>query len=472
MVVLAGVAIARGIGWEPWDIASTYYIINYSDGLIRRGLFGSIVALFFDQAALPKHPHTIVTVHLVLLALLATGLVVWVMVRESGRRDFLLISLFGLFISSQFMETLALDTGFLDVGSYLLIIVAAYGFATRNLHMVVLPALAGPFLHEAFIFRWLPIVVLVITQFSITRRTLVLLLLPLLSAVAVYVFASPDALMLQLERTPLSESDKHLSRLVHFGQSAISALSIMLWKIRFNALNVGIAASVFTLPAFILISVYAWARKSRTDYLVLLACTAAPLSILLVGWDLSRFLVAANLYALLGVLFLDTLKPAPAVDWRAPAIATAAALVLIQLPFVYAYFELATIRERPQIVRFMPLRPLVESGVAFFNRNLGPKSIAMSGSDEIPGADKWYVEEDGWRGAWIRRPGTRTFDAVMTKGGLIAVYEVTVEKNGPHIIGRRYDVDPNSRWDYGGVLNGDAIVGTYPGGIWRAEIRK
>ena len=68
MVVLAGVAIARGIGWEPWDIASTYYIINYSDGLIRRGLFGSIVALIFDQAELPKHPHTMVTIHLVLLA--------------------------------------------------------------------------------------------------------------------------------------------------------------------------------------------------------------------------------------------------------------------------------------------------------------------------------------------------------------------------------------------------------------------
>lgn len=148
------------------------------------------------------------------------------------------------------------------------------------------------------------------------------------------------------------------------------------------------------------------------------------------------------------------------------------ALGLMQLPFVYAYFELAEVRERPDVARFLPLRSVVEPGVVFFNRNLGPKRITSSGSDELPGGDSWYVEEDGWRGAWIRRPGTKYFDAVMTKGGLIAVYELAVEKNGAQIIVKRHDRDPNSRWDYSGVLEGGVITGTYPGGIWRAEIRK
>ena len=82
----------------------------------------------------------------------------------------------------------------------------------------------------------------------------------------------------------------------------------------------------------------------------------------------------------------------------------------------------------------------------------------------------WFVEEDIWRGAWVRRPGTNVFDATMTLPiGSVVTYRVAVERDGETIIARR-NPGAEDQLDYVGRLNGRSISGTYVGGYWFARI--
>jgi hypothetical protein len=147
------------------------------------------------------------------------------------------------------------------------------------------------------------------------------------------------------------------------------------------------------------------------------------------------------------------------------------AAIFAQVPFVYGYLEHAAVVDRLALIRHMPIGRATAAAVQFYNRNIGPRLIADKGTEPAPG-EIWFVEEQGWRGGWIRRPGTNRFDAIVTMGRAVVGFTADVERNGDRIIVRRYPDDPDARMDYSGILKDGVITGTYIGGPWRAEIRQ
>ena len=97
----------------------------------------------------------------------------------------------------------------------------------------------------------------------------------------------------------------------------------------------------YTLPAALIALCYASQRKDR---IALLLATYAPALNTLVAWDLSRFLVVTSLSAVIGVLFMQSTRPAVptrSVLWCWPITA-----LLFALPLIYAFYDNAYIPHR------------------------------------------------------------------------------------------------------------------------------
>jgi hypothetical protein len=118
----------------------------------------------------------------------------------------------------------------------------------------------------------------------------------------------------------------------------------------------------------------------------------------------------------------------------------------------------------------MPIGRLIASGVSFYSRNIGPKTVPNIGHEEPPG-NVWYIEEDAWSGALIRRSGTNVFDATVTKAGQeVATYVATISRSGDKIFMLRHASDDKEGTIYVGTLDGNKVRGTYPLGVWIATI--
>lgn len=473
LLALAVLAVWRGSAGKINPHVLTYYVVDYDDGLIRRALVGEVFSWFVSQQNLETVRAALVSLYTPLLVILLGGLSCWVVILERRRRDFMLLALFAVFLTSQFVATLAYDVGFLDIFDYLLITIAAVSLARQQYAAAVVAGAVGPFVHEAFIFCWLGLVPLVLWQRP-GKLPVAVLLVPLVSTVIVYFGASPDAAVAQVEASVLPAADKDLALKFPLSQTFSSNVDMLLTKYRNNLVNIISAGLFFTLPAAIMVGLYGLARRSRIDVAVLVCAAAAPLLILMLAWDVSRFLVGAIFSALIAALYMETVRPAARVPWPMPAAGWIVAALLVQVPFTYAYFEVAAVADvGPASLRNGPIGRLTQSAVALYSRAIGPTISDRRGHDPLPAGDVWYVEEDYWRGAWIRRPGTNEFDAVMTAPvGIVETYTVTAERDGDTIIARRnVRTKRPDRMDYVGRLRGRIISGTYAGGYWSAKIQ-
>ena len=472
LVVLTGFGFYRGARFDLLGNTLVYYVITYGDGLIRRGLVGQLLSWSVNPEDLTDARVTVTSVYLGLQALLYVGLFGWVWVLERRRRDYVMFAMFAVFLSSQFVPTLAFDVGFLDIFDCLLLLVAAFGLARDRPIWALIAGLAGPFIHESFIIVWLTIAIVALWE-RVSVGRIAVLASPILSGVILSLAASTSAVSSQLSASAIPGHEATEAVLWHFGQSAVANFEIMMWKFRYNAVNVLLASLICLPPAFIMVVAYGCVRKSWRDFVVIAAATVAPLSILLVAWDLTRFLAWTSFAALVTIAYCESVRPAESLPMRWPALAcAAAAAIFVQVPFVYGYFEGAGVADRLSTVREMPIGRVVAATIQFYNRNIGPKVVTAMG-DEPPPGEIWYVEEGGWRGGWIRRAGTKRFDAIMTMGRSVTGYTADVERRGDLIIVRRYpDLDPSVRMDYSGTLKDGVINGIFPGGPWRAEIRQ
>ena len=280
--------------------------------------------------------------------------------------------------------------------------------------------------------------------------------------------------MLQVAASVLPEADKRQALALQFGQTFLANLHMLSIKYRNYFANAIAALVFFTLPAAVIIGLYAMARRRSVEVVALVCATFGPLLILAVGWDLSRFLVGSIFSALIAAPYMETASPAARVSWRVPIAGWIVAAILVQMPFTYAYFETAAMSDvGPAGLRAGPIGRLTENAVTLYSRAVGPTISDRHGKDALPPGDAWFVEEDIWRGAWMRRPGTNVFDATMTLPvGLVVTYTVTVERDGDTIIARRNlgAKGAADRMDYIGRLRGKTISGTYAGGYWFAKI--
>lgn len=467
---LAAIAYFRAAEHEVKLYATIFYLVSYSDGLIRRGLAGEIVSWFIDQRDIAAVRHAVTIAYTVLVVVFLACLFAWTIVLARRRRDYLLLGLLAVFLTSQFVPVVAHDAGFLDLYDYLLVLIAAVGFVRDRWIVVAFAGLVGPFVHEAFIFCWMPLAMVVAWERTSAGR-IALLLSPLVSTALIYFGVSPEVTEARVMATAMSEGDKAQFVRWHFGQTFLSNLEMMIWKIRHNAINTTVGIVFSTLPAMVMVAVYGAIRRRWIDTAVLAGASFVSLSILLVAWDLSRLSVPASFFALLTILYMESVRPAGHCRWPAVAVCVAASILFVQVPVVYAFFEFATVADtgRPLDTRSWPIGRLTERGVRYFSRNIGPKFIDQIGHESPPGA-VWYVEESAWRGVWLRRPGTDVYDATMTLAGDVVVYVVKIERSGNTIIARRI-APADARLDYLGMLEGRHIRGTYEGGPWTATIR-
>lgn len=470
LLALGVLAIVRGSAGVINPHVFSYYVINYQSGLIRRGLVGEAWSWFLPQGDLNAIRSVLLAYYWPLVAVLLLSLVCWVIAIERRRRDFLFSALFAVFLTSQFMPTLAYDVGFLDVFVFLLIVAVAAALARRQYVIVAMAGLVGPFVHEAFLFYWLPVVAVGLWEQRSLRRGIVLAL-PLASVVCIYLFASREIAIAQMSASPLPDPDKQEAIAQQFGQTLLTNLAMIAIKYRNYPANVIAAFAFFAFPALAIIGLYGMARRQVTTTIVLVLSAIGPLLILLIAWDLSRFIVASVFTVLIAALNMETVRPAPPARWQLPAVGALLALVLVQVPFTYAYFEVAAVTDvGPEVLRNGPVGRLTRGAVALYSRAIGPVTSERRGQDALPTGNAWFVEEDIWRGTWIRRPGTNEFDAAMTlPNGSIATYRVTVERDGDTIIAHR-NAGADDRLDYVGRLDGRSISGTYVGGYWFARI--
>lgn len=460
-------SVAKGFAYGISPDVHLYYVINYHDGLVRRGLIGHMLSWAVDQSNLADTLAVAAMVYAATNMAVIALLFAWTASIELRRRDLLATSLYALYAASQFIPTVSYGVGFLDAYDYLLLVLAAIALTKNRLWLAAAIGAVGPFVHDAFIFTWFCPAVMAL-WLRPNARTCLALSAPLVTTAIVYFVPTPEAAIAQMQAAPLPDDVKALSIAYQFGQTFLSSLYIVLWKIGHSFSNVLIAVAYFTLPAALLVVLYGRERSDVRAWIALGLATLLPMSINMVGWDLTRFLAPAPFFALLAVLFAESVEPTgPPGRWLAGG-CWLAALALVQAPFVYGYAEVAGVQDRT-FVREWPIGRLVESGVTYYSRQIRPKVEVVTAQGNPPG-NVWYMEEDAWTGALVRRPGTNIFDATMTKGGMVVQYTAEIVRDGDQIFITRDPNDKQAMMTYVGRLRGNRVTGTYSGGVWGAII--
>jgi hypothetical protein len=453
--------------------AEGYWLINYDHGFVRRALLGQIFSFFQDQGHLKEALSTARYVHLMACALLLLGLLAWLRVALSRGSGSWLLAIFAIFATSQFLPTQAYDVGFLDVYDYVLVLGAAVAALCDLWALAGIIGLIGPFIHEGFIFVWLTLVVLILWQgLELTPQKIGTIFAPLVSTVIVYFAPTKHAGIAEMATTPLPQAMKDGFIAYQFGQTFSSSVHIILWKIINNWLNFGMAVAFFALPAAVIILACSITHNRLRDTIALILAALSPATILVVGWDLSRFLVATSFSSLLSVMYMQTVRPTKVVRLSAVISCWIFATVGAVIPFVYAYYEVAAVVDLGFIpLANTPIGHLVTSWVSFYSRNIGPRTVPEVGTEAPPGT-VWYEEEDAMSNIWTRRPGTNVFDAVGSKGGMTVRCVLTISRGGDRIRVVRSDCSDGNNLMYSGTIEGSEIQGTYPGGKWYATIHR
>jgi hypothetical protein len=466
---LALVSYSRGYVTELAKWGEPYWVINYHDGLVRRALVGEVFSWLFNQNDLQRVRLAALSVHFTACMMLLFGIWLWVRRLSEQSQSETILALFALFIGSQFLPRLAHDTGYLDVYVYGLVLVALACAAVEAWGPIVAIGLIGPFLYEGFLFIWLTFVVLFLWE-RMSRARLLLCALPLIPAALLYLGVSETAGVAQMASAPLTPDVKAEMLEYQFGHTFARTVYIMQWKFRHHFDNFLVAAAFFGYPSALICGVYGYAWHNLRDMLALVLATLAPATILVLGWDLSRFLLVTAFSGLISVLYMSTLRPAPKIAASLIAVCWLAATVGFLTPHVYAFFDIADIADHGVLpLSQTALGRAVASGTRLYTWGTDPFVPDPGASATDPPGQIWHVEEEAWVDVWTRQPRTNVFDVVASLGKATIRYEVTVVQIGDIIrVSRR--MGDGSEMIYSGRLRGRRIKGRFIGGAWFATI--
>ncbi len=363
----AGVVVALGVlaglrGVHPavmtWGRA--FWEVSYQSGLIRRGLAGTIFQLFYGRLTFSQQSPMIIEITvsatLALLVAVAVWLALLVQRAPNGSHALRLVLISLPIVGSSLFATLVFETGYLDVFLLLIALVSAALLTRGWLWSAVVIAAVAPFIHELFIFLWVPVALFGAHVFMGGRnarsKSVVAsaLLLPVASA-AVVIWGSSSAAISREIRLHVVGSAAYKAGLLHvqFGQSVHSSLQA---ASHLQATHWWPAEPVdilyFCWPAIVAVAVYMWWRWSILDWWARAALASAllsPWATLAVAWDLSRLILLANAMSLILIFAIETRLKGRALPRARPAwIAAFAGLtaLALSLPFVYAWFPTAT----------------------------------------------------------------------------------------------------------------------------------
>lgn len=311
LAAVGALSYSRGfwLGMQGWGVFNWY--VDYGSGFIKRGLIGTITSPFLSGHT-PAFVETFVsTQHLVLCSLLGIGLI-WMASRTLivDVRSAFLVWL--CFATSQFLPTLAYNSGYLDIHLFILLFLATIMWKNGKFLALGIIGLVGPLLHEMFVFLWMQILVLSLTRarHGLKPFEIIAVLAPFASVLLVISFHSQNAVALELAEVPVDAEMRAVLFRQQFGQTTVAAIAQMIKMFREDAVNVISATSYFLLPTFA-IFVLSWQRwrASGPDwpwrFVALTLATLSPVLVLLVAWDLSRFLVMTTFCGVLAFWALD-----------------------------------------------------------------------------------------------------------------------------------------------------------------------
>jgi len=314
---LAGVVnIFKGLQPAVVEGSQFYWLLAYDYGFIRRALIGTLLRPAMRRWTFDAVAPWIVVAHAgACLAIVAICLVFFQQAvnreRSSTTRATLTCALLVL-MSSEWLATLAHDVGYVDV---YLVLTALIGFALvldgRYLTAAALTA-AAPLIHEAFIFLWAPVAVLLVWSCLATRsgigRKLAAAAASAVTTLGVVFLQNEAAAARAIDALPVSGRIRDGLKAFEIEQTLQSSFHEMVSR-QFpgNAVHVEVAAAYFLIPSAAILWAAAfcyWGRWERpwTTLAVLAAATLSPLGVLLVAWDLSRFLVWSNFAAAIAIV--------------------------------------------------------------------------------------------------------------------------------------------------------------------------
>jgi hypothetical protein len=390
-------------GAQNWP----YWALTYHHGFIRRGLAGAILQGVASGLTVDQQHALVGRIHVAVLLLFAAGIAAWsllLMRRASGReRRLVLTSVAAIFLSS-LVPTEEMTTEYLDI--YILAIALGTAFLAFTRRNVVsgLVASIGPFVHDAFLFLWLPVLALAAAEVvaSRERRRMALrlapLALPILAEAVVLRFHSSRALALALAELPASWRGIQLFEL---------PLDFMTSRMRDVYRNDGgnavLGALLYGWPAVVVAACATALAPGRLRFRLLssLLITFSPWAILLVAWDLSRFLVWSSFGGFIALCWSMRARreraladPAPSLSrrstWALRAALAVLALMALGGPGTYSYFDytFAEYKVGPDLLRHTPAASIAYAWIGLYNRKFLKRELHPSaGPCELEGTN-------------------------------------------------------------------------------------
>gem|GEM_PF-4942079 len=389
VLALACVAnLLKAIPDETQRLVWPFWSITYRYGFVRRGLVGTIFHALGGRTD-ELGVYRVLVVHRVATALLVAAMLAWALrtiAREGAKeRVPLAYGIAAVFLSG-FVPTVGQNAGYYDV--FILLVAVAAAFAATNGALVVAAALAavGPVIHDAFVFVWMPVLVASWCRGVRARG------LPLLAPLAVTVLVQLAHSATAIDRMIDEAADKEALRVAYrLSLRWFADRMVTIFADRPEQLALGLVA--FAAPAVV---AAAYAARAGRDVRAVVLTTVSPCAILLVAWDLSRFLVwsAFGAYVALVALPRSRTMTARQDDVRGAVLGGALAAIAIAAaggPHLYAYFHVAyaDYTSGPSILRHTPAARLSYAWLRVFNRRLYTTGLASTRASEPCVLEPW-----------------------------------------------------------------------------------
>lgn len=308
LAICALVNLMKGVQLGVDVAAFPFWSLSYRYGFVRRGLAGTVFRSLTGGLPDESRRAVILQLHVVVviavIAILASA-TVRLLARASMRtRHIVFVASAALFLS-QLLPTLTMRVGFFDAYLVLLFLVAAALATSRRWIAAGVVGAIGPFIHDGFVFLWLPILVaagadVLRGRFDPKeRRRVAFVLLPIVAAVSILGAHDSEALGKMIAELPRAQKWP----ILEFEMPVSTAVTKMSEHFALNKANVLLAIAFHCWPAAVMVACATTIPRSqaRMAWLENVLITIAPWTILLFAWDLTRFLVWAHVGAFLAV---------------------------------------------------------------------------------------------------------------------------------------------------------------------------
>ena len=318
--VLALGAYAKALVPDLPGPRAYWWIINYEDGLIRRGLLGTLLTPVRNSFSNQEEYRSAITIFYHVTALLTLlAILFWGLNKVIAAKDCNLqvvgAATIMLFAASPFVSNQAYNSGWLDVylmgvGTLCFVLVrnGRYGMAAAIAFFMV-------FIHELSLFFWLPSAALILLHLlkRYPRPNLVLCLtamvLPVIAAATIGRFETWHAVEAAIQAMAI---DDYMKNMLLREQFVHTTLSVLQTQIRLTAdyWRNYLWSSIYALLPSIIAIIVALVFSPQRGALAKLLLAGIGLSVWLalpVNWDLSRSMAWTGMSAIL--LLVEVASP-------------------------------------------------------------------------------------------------------------------------------------------------------------------